>query len=152
MKTYTDQFHCSAAQMQASLLNISRNDNCTADSLAKDAYRLATYVHQPCSHSCSFGAHHSKCQLFRALLHVHNPCTLILSALCCWNEMRCLLSKKTDGPRKCAMSWPLELASLALMTESNVLTLVKPWSTWVITSKTESTITNGPFYQVNTAE
>jgi hypothetical protein len=97
MKTYTDQFHCSAAQMQASLLNISRNDNCTADSLAKDAYRQATYVHQPCSLSCSFGAHHSKCQLFRALLHVHNPCTLILSALCCWNEMRCLLSKKLMG-------------------------------------------------------
>jgi hypothetical protein len=34
--------------------------------------------------------------------------------------------------------------------ESNLLTLVKPWSTWVITSKTEMTIPNDPLYQVNT--
>jgi hypothetical protein len=43
-----------------------------------------------------------------------------------------------------------ELASLVLMTEqtgSNPLTLVKPWSTWVITSKTESTAPNDPLDQ-----
>jgi hypothetical protein len=37
------------------------------------------------------------------------------------------------------------------MTESHLLTLVKPWSTWVITSKTQSTITNDPLNQVNTS-
>jgi hypothetical protein len=42
--------------------------------------------------------------------------------------------------------------SLMLMTKStgsNPLTLVKPWSTWVITSKTSSTITD-PLNKVNT--
>jgi hypothetical protein len=45
-----------------------------------------------------------------------------------------------------------KLASLMLMpksTESNLLTLVRPWSTWVITSKTESTSSNDPLDQVN---
>jgi hypothetical protein len=36
------------------------------------------------------------------------------------------------------------------MTESNLLTLVKPWSTLVITSKTKSTITSDPLNQVHT--
>jgi hypothetical protein len=35
-------------------------------------------------------------------------------------------------------------------TESNLLTLVKPWSTLVITPKTEATITNDPVNKVNT--
>jgi hypothetical protein len=35
-------------------------------------------------------------------------------------------------------------------TKSNLLTLVKPWSTWVITSKTSSTITNDPLNKFNT--
>jgi hypothetical protein len=35
-------------------------------------------------------------------------------------------------------------------TESNLLTLVKPWSTWIITSKTLLTISNDPLDQVNT--
>jgi hypothetical protein len=34
--------------------------------------------------------------------------------------------------------------------ESNVLTFVKLWSTWVITSKTSPTITNDPLNRVNT--
>jgi hypothetical protein len=34
--------------------------------------------------------------------------------------------------------------------ESNLLTLVKAWSTWVITSKTSSAIPNDPLDQVNT--
>jgi hypothetical protein len=34
--------------------------------------------------------------------------------------------------------------------ESNLLTLVKTWSTWVITSKISSTIPNDPLDQVNT--
>jgi hypothetical protein len=45
------------------------------------------------------------------------------------------------------------LASLTLMTESaesNRLTLVKPRSTWVLTSKIEPTIPNDPLDQVNT--
>jgi hypothetical protein len=45
------------------------------------------------------------------------------------------------------------LASLMLMdesAESNLLTLVKPWSTWVITLKISPTIPNDPLDQVNT--
>jgi hypothetical protein len=45
------------------------------------------------------------------------------------------------------------LASLTPMTESaesNLLTLVKPWSTWVITSKTSPTNPIEPLDQVNT--
>jgi hypothetical protein len=34
--------------------------------------------------------------------------------------------------------------------KSNLLKLVKPWSTWVITSKTSPTIPNDPLDQVNT--
>jgi hypothetical protein len=34
--------------------------------------------------------------------------------------------------------------------ESNLLTLVKPWSTWVITPKISSTSPNDPLNQVNT--
>jgi hypothetical protein len=34
--------------------------------------------------------------------------------------------------------------------ESNLLTLVKPWSTWVLTSKTSPTTPNDPLDQVNT--
>jgi hypothetical protein len=34
--------------------------------------------------------------------------------------------------------------------ESNLVTLVKPWSTWVVTSKISSTIPNDPLDQVNT--
>jgi hypothetical protein len=34
--------------------------------------------------------------------------------------------------------------------ESNLLTLVKPWSTWVITLKITPTIPNDPLDQVNT--
>jgi hypothetical protein len=46
-----------------------------------------------------------------------------------------------------------KLASLTLTTESaesNLLTLVKPRSTWVITLKTSPTNPNGPLDQVNT--
>jgi hypothetical protein len=45
------------------------------------------------------------------------------------------------------------LASLMLMTEPSVsilLTMVKPWSTWVITVKTSSRITKDPLNKVNT--
>jgi hypothetical protein len=39
---------------------------------------------------------------------------------------------------------------MAESAESNRLTLVKPRSTWVITSKTEPTTLGDPFYKVNT--
>jgi hypothetical protein len=82
MKTYTQQFRTSVAQIQALLSEISRCDNSATDSLAKDGHHQAAYVHQPFLH-CSFGAHPSQCQLFQTLLPVNNACTMLLSASCC---------------------------------------------------------------------
>jgi hypothetical protein len=39
---------------------------------------------------------------------------------------------------------------MAESTEPSLLKLVEPWSTWVITPKTEAIITNDPLNKVNT--